>query len=451
MITKLTQSLRARLIASFILLTLIAWAGASVAAWHQTSNTLDKLFDTQQMLFAKRLSALDLRVLRADPQLPHTKKMVPRHRGKQDDDTLAFAIFSVDGQMRLNDGDNGKDLRFDYRRDGFTDGYLNGDDDPWRLVWLTTPDGRYRIVVGQEKEYREDMALDIVASQLAPWLIALPLMLLLLVWLVSRALAPLHKLAAQLRQRAPDDANRLETRRLPLEIKPLVDALNTLFIRIGEFMLRERRFTSDAAHELRSPLAALTVQAEVAQLAGNDPQVREHALNNLIAGAGRAARLVDQLLTLSRLDSLADLDDIEEVSLPALLQSAVVDVWHQAQREGVDIRLELKEEQVSLHGQTLLLSLMVRNVLDNAVRYSPGGCVVNVVLHKREICITDNGPGISPEFLPKLGERFFRPPGLEKTGSGLGLSIVRRIASLHGMKAQFSNVKSGGFEVRISW
>ncbi|WP_435946250.1 quorum sensing histidine kinase QseC [Dryocola sp. BD586] len=451
MIKKLTRSLRAKLIASFILLTVIAWVGASAAAWYQTSKTLDKLFDTQQMLFAKRLSALDLRIIRDDPKLPRTKKLVPHHRGNQDDDALAFAIFSVDGQMRLNDGDNGKDLRFDYRRDGFTDGYLNGDGDPWRLLWLTTPDGRYRIVVGQEKEYREDMALDIVASQLAPWLIALPLMLLLLAWLVSRALAPVHQLAAQLRRRSPDDAGRLETRRLPLEIKPLVDSLNTLFTRTGEFMLRERRFTSDAAHELRSPLAALKVQAEVAQLAGNDAPVRDHALNNLTTGIERATRLVDQLLTLSRLDSLAGLDDIEDVSLPALLQSAVMDAWHQAQREGVDIRLELQAEQVSVRGQALLLSLMVRNVLDNAVRYSPRGSAVAVILQPREICITDNGPGISPEFLPALGKRFFRPPGQEKTGSGLGLSIVQRIAALHGMQARFSNSESGGFQVRISW
>ncbi|WP_435952157.1 quorum sensing histidine kinase QseC [Dryocola sp. BD626] len=451
MIKTLTQSLRARLIAGFILLTVIAWLGASIAAWYQTSKTLDKLFDTQQMLFAKRLSAFDLRELRADPQLPRTKKMMPHHRGKQDDDTLAFAIFSADGIMQLNDGDNGKDLRFNYRRDGFTDGYLNGDDDPWRLVWLTTPDGRYRIVVGQEREYREDMALSIVASQLAPWLVALPLMLLLLVWLVSRALSPLHKLAMELRHRSPDDDTGLETKPLPSEVTPLVDALNLLFTRTGEFMLRERRFTSDAAHELRSPLAALKVQAEVAQLAGDDAPMRGHALNNLTTGIDRATRLVDQLLTLSRLDSLAGLDDLEDVSLPALLQSAVMDAYHQAQREGVDIRLELHDEQVSLRGQALLLSLMIRNVLDNAVRYSPRGSVVEVVLHKREICITDNGPGISAEFLPNLGERFFRPPGQEKTGSGLGLSIVQRIAALHGMHAHFSNVIAGGFQVRLTW
>ncbi|WP_202304219.1 quorum sensing histidine kinase QseC [Dryocola clanedunensis] len=451
MIKKLTQSLRARLIAGFVLLLLVTWAGASIAAWYQTSKSLNKLFDTQQLLFAKRLSALDLEGLGVSPQLPRSKKMIPHHRGKQDDDTLAFAIFSPEGRLLLNDGDNGKHLEYLYHRDGFMDGRLKGDDDEWRLLWLTTPEGKYRIVVGQEWDYRQEMAQDIVASQLLPWLIALPLMVLLLVWLVSRALAPLHELAAQLGRRAPDEASQLETHPMPLEVKPLVKALNQLFARTGEFMLRERRFTSDAAHELRSPLAALKVQTEVAQLSGNDAPSRDHALNNLSTGIDRATRLVDQLLTLSRLDSLAALDDVKELSLAELLQSAVMDAYHQAQREGVDIRLDVQDRQASLRGQPLLLSLMVRNVLDNAVRYSPARSVVNVALRKREICITDNGPGISTEYLATLGERFFRPPGQEKTGSGLGLSIVRRIAALHGMSVQFSNADSRGFQVRISW
>ena len=179
--------------------------------------------------------------------------------------------------------------------------------------------------------------------------------------------------------------------------------------------------------------------------------MRDHALTNLTTGIDRATRLVDQLLTLSRLDSLAGLEDIENVSLAALLQGAVMEAYHQAQREGVDIRLELANDPVSLRGQPLLLNVMVRNMLDNAVRYSPSGSVVNVVLNGREICITDNGPGVSPEFLPTLGERFFRPPGQEKTGSGLGLSIVTRIATLHGMKTHFSNMESGGFRVSITW
>ncbi|WP_202914386.1 MULTISPECIES: quorum sensing histidine kinase QseC [unclassified Buttiauxella] len=451
MIKTLTQSLRARLIAGYILLTLVAWVGASIAAWHQTSKTLNKLFDTQQVLFAKRLSALELDGVQGDAQLPRTKTMISNHRGKQDDDTLAFAIYTADGKLLLNDGDNGRNLIWRYQRDGFTDGKLAGDDDMWRMVWVTTPDGKYRIVVGQEWEYREDLALDIVLSQITPWLIALPLILLLLVWLVSRALAPLHKLANQLRTRKPDDDRELPTQTLPQEVRPLVMALNQLFSRTGELMQRERRFTSDAAHELRSPLAALKVQAEVAQLAQHDEPVRDHALNNLSAGIDRATRLVDQLLTLSRLDSLASLDDVQEVAFQLLLQNAVMDAWHEALRAGIDIRLDVQDPSVKRQGQPLLLSLMVRNLLDNAIRYSPRGCVVDVVLQSHEITITDNGPGVSPEFLTSLGERFFRPPGQEKTGSGLGLSIVRRIASLHGMQALFMNTSSGGFEVRIRW
>lgn len=451
MIKALTQSLRARLIAGYVLLTLLAWVGASVAAWHQTSKNLNKLFDTQQVLFAKRLSALKLDNMQGETELPRTKSLISHHRGKQDDDTLAFAIYTADGRLLLNDGDNGRNLTYRYQRDGFTDGKLAGDDDMWRMVWVTTPDGKHRIVVGQEWEYREDLALDIVLSQLTPWLIALPLILLLLVWLVSRALAPLHKLAHQLRSRKPDDGSELPTQTLPQEIRPLVVALNQLFSRTGELMQRERRFTSDAAHELRSPLAALKVQAEVAQLAQNDEPVRDHALNNLSAGIDRATRLVDQLLTLSRLDSLAGLDDVQEVELQSLLQNAVMDVWHQAVREGIEIRLDIQDASVKRQGQQLLLSLMVRNLVDNAVRYSPRGSVVDVVLQSREITITDNGPGVSPEFLTSLGERFFRPPGQEKTGSGLGLSIVRRIATLHGMQALFLNSNQGGFQVRIRW
>lgn len=451
MIKKLTQSLRARLIAGFILLTLVAWVGASIAAWHQTSKSLNKLFDTQQVLFAKRLSALELDGVESGTQLPRTKSLISHHRGKQDDDTLAFAIYSNQGQLLLNDGDNGKHLTYSYQRDGFVDGKVTGDDDMWRMVWVTTPDGKYRIVVGQEWEYREDLALDVVLSQLTPWLVALPLILLMLVWLVSRALAPLHKLAHQLRNRKPDDASELPTQTLPQEVRPLVVALNQLFTRTGEFMQRERRFTSDAAHELRSPLAALKIQAEVAQLAQNDEPVRDHALNNLSVGIDRATRLVDQLLTLSRLDFLAGLDDVQEVAFQPLLQNAVMDAYHEAQREGIDIRLDIQDASVKRQGQPLLLSLMVRNLLDNAVRYSPPGCVVDVVLQSNEITITDNGPGVSPKFLASLGERFFRPPGQEKTGSGLGLSIVRRIAALHGMQALFLNATSGGFQARIRW
>lgn len=442
-------SLKLRLTLLFLLLSLAAWFAASLVAWQQTNHKLDKLFDTQQMLFAKRLLTMDLDEVRAPERMRDIPKKV-KH-GRLDDDALAFAIFSADGDMILNDGENGRDIPYHYRRDGFDDGRLKDDNDAWRFVWLTSPDGKYRVVVGQEAEYRQEMALDVVSSQLTPWLVALPVMLLLLIVMLSRELKPLKKLAQTLRSRSPDATDTLSTQGVPAEVRPLLDSLNHLFTRTQEMMSRERRFTSDAAHELRSPLAALKVQTDVAQLYLDDPQAQAKALAQMHAGIDRASRLVDQLLTLSRLDSLDNLDNIEPLALADLLQSAVMDIYHPAQQAGIDIRLNINAPQATRTGQQLLLSLLVRNLLDNAIRYSPRGSVVDVTLNARSFSVRDNGPGIAPDALARVGERFYRPPGQDETGSGLGLSIVKRIATLHGMRVSLANSAEGGLDVTVSW
>lgn len=448
---KLTQrlSLKLRLTLLFLVLSLTAWFAASLVAWQQTSEKLDKLFDTQQMLFAKRLLTMDLDEIRA----PERMREVPKKakHGHLDDDALAFAIYTPDGKMVLNDGENGREIPYHYRREGFDNGQLNDDNDDWRFLWLTAPDGKYRVVVGQEREYRQEMALEVVRSQLTPWLVALPVMLLVLIVLLSRELWPLKKLAQTLRARSPDATDQLPTHGVPAEVSPLVEALNQLFTRTGEMMARERRFTSDAAHELRSPLTALKVQTDVAQLSLDDPQAQAKALDQLHAGIDRASRLVEQLLTLSRLDSLENLDDVEPLKLADLLQSAVMDIYHPAQQAGIEIRLHIHDPQVTRTGQQLLLSLLVRNLLDNAVRYSPRGSVVEVTLDTHSFTVRDTGPGIAPEALARIGERFYRPPGQDQTGSGLGLSIVKRIATLHRMQVSLRNGQDGGFEVRIGW
>lgn len=442
-------SLKLRLTLLFLVLSLTAWFAASLVAWQQTTHKLDKLFDTQQMLFAKRLLTMELDELHAPARMREVPKKA-KH-GHLDDDALAFAIYASDGTMILNDGENGRDIPYHYRRDGFDDGLLQDDNDEWRFLWLTSPDGKYRVVVGQEWEYRQDMALDVVSSQLTPWLVALPVMLLLLIVLLSRELKPLKKLAQTLRARSPDATDALPTQSVPAEVRPLLDSLNHLFARTQEMMTRERRFTSDAAHELRSPLAALKVQTDVAQLSQDDPQAQEKALKQLHAGIDRASRLVDQLLTLSRLDSLDSLDGVEQIAMADLLQSAVMDIYPPAQQAGIDIRLNINAPEVTRTGQQLLLSLLVRNLLDNATRYSPRGSVVDVTLDARRFTVRDNGPGISPDALARLGERFYRPPGQDATGSGLGLSIVKRIAALHGMHVALGNAPEGGFEVNVSW
>ncbi|ULH10421.1 two-component system sensor histidine kinase QseC [Serratia marcescens] len=447
-------SLRLRLILIFSLLALLTWSTASVVAWVMSRNTINEVFDTQQMLFAKRLATANLGDLLADESarsLPKTKKLVHHgKRGEQDDDALAFAIFDRQGKMLLNDGENGADFLFDEEREGFTDGERKGDDDSWRLLWLTSPDGRYRIVVGQEWDYRRDMALGMVTGQLVPWLVTLPVLMLLIALMVGRELRPLRAVAAGLRRRAPDDETPLDARQVPTEVRPLVDALNALFARINALLVRERRFTSDAAHELRSPLAALRVQTEVVQLAGDDAPMREHALDNLTVGIDRATRLVDQLLTLSRLDSLSDLAELAPIDWNELVTMTLAEQDKQAYAAGVTLRYEQQGTPPARQGQTLLLSLLLRNLLDNAVRYTPKGGVVTVTLSERSLTVEDDGPGVTTEHLARLGERFYRPPGQEQTGSGLGLSIVQRIAGLHGLQVSFANRPAGGFVARLA-
>ena len=447
-------SLRLRLILIFSVLALLTWLIASGVAWHQTRKHINEVFDTQQMLFAKRLAATGLGERlneQKNTELPDTKKWVHKgSRGHTDDDALTFAIFNRQGDMLLNDGEKGRHIRFDRDTLGFKDVELKGDDDLWRMVWLTSPDGQYRVAVGQEYDYRNDMAWGLVSGQLTPWLASLPVLLLALILMVTLELRPLRRVAEGLRQRSPEDATPISTDKLPGEVLPLADALNSLFTRTGEMLVRERRFTSDAAHELRSPLAALRVQTEVVQLSGDDTEMREHALENLTTSIDRATRLVDQLLTLSRLESFAEPEALERVDWSSLVVQSLAEQDHRAHSKGIELRFEHHGTPPEMRGQSLLLSLMVRNLLDNAIRYSPAGTYITITLDAQGLCVADQGPGITGEHLARLGERFYRPPGQEQTGSGLGISIVQRIAQLHQMKVVYRNRAEGGLEVRVS-
>ena len=160
---------------------------------------------------------------------------------------------------------------------------------------------------------------------------------------------------------------------------------------------------------------------------------------------------MDQLLTLSRLDSLSGLDDVHDIALQDVLQTGVMDHYHKARTSGVELMLDIRQTPPPRRAQPLLLALLVRNLLDNAIRYSPRGSTVTITLDAHSFSVEDNGPGVSPEYLKRIGERFFRPPGQEKTGSGLGLSIVQRIATLHGMTTHFSDGENGGFRVEVRW
>ncbi len=237
---------------------------------------------------------------------------------------------------------------------------------------------------------------------------------------------------------------------MPKKVRPVIDALNGLFGRIHTMVQRERRFTSDAAHELRSPLAALQVQSEVIQLAADDEAMRTHALQQLDAGIVRATRLVDQLLTLSRIEAEDARNAFQPVMLKKVAQETLASQLPLAEKSDIRLRFNAEADPV-ISGHPLLLSLLIRNLLDNAIRYTPPGSNVDLILQSGRLRVEDNGSRLSPDALQRLGERFWRPLGQEKSGSGLGLSIVRNIAQLHGMTLHFSQLPEGGLCVSLSW
>ena len=244
--------------------------------------------------------------------------------------------------------------------------------------------------------------------------------------------------------RRPGDVSLLETDDVPTEILPLVQNLNQFFTRTGEQLERERRFVSDAAHELRSPLAALRIQTEVAQLADDDAQTREMALAHLTQGIDRATQLVEQLLTLSRLDNLKELNHQEPIHWSEIITSLIGELYFSAQQRQIELQFEHQGDPAVKQGQLLLLAQMLRNLLDNAIKYCPQGTLVRVILQPRKILIEDNGGGVAPEELAKLGQRFYRPAGQNEKGSGLGLSIVARIAELHHYRFRLENIETNG-------
>ena len=300
---------------------------------------------------------------------------------------------------------------------------------------------------------REELARDIAGNLLRPLWFSLPLLALLLWIAVMRGLRPLDKLAREVERREPDNLAALDASSAPREVVPLIERLNRLFTRIDASMQKERRFTSDAAHELRTPVAAIKAQAQVARAATAEAE-RIRALDNAILGCDRAAHLIEQLLTLARVDTL-DRDVAEPCQLRDIAAETIAALAPAALEKGVQLEL-LAGNEVEVRGNPGLLRVLLRNLLDNAVKHTPPGTSVQVdITHEPGtacLSVSDNGPGIPEQERAKVLERFYRPLGTQGSGSGLGLSIVKRIAEVHDATLQIQPVNEGrGLRVTVAF
>ncbi|MCF6298828.1 MAG: ATP-binding protein [Thiomicrorhabdus sp.] len=277
-------------------------------------------------------------------------------------------------------------------------------------------------------------------------------MLGIFIWFgIGQSLQPFKKISQQLSQRKTIDLSSIDENNIPNEVRPLTSSVNQLFAQMKTAFDTERRFTSDAAHELRTPLAALKTHAEVALKADNYEEQRK-ALSQVVQGVNRATRLVEQLLTLARLDPDTGFSNIRRFDLFIVAEDVLSTQAILAIGKNIEISLAGTRGKF-VAGNSEAIGVLMRNLIDNAIRYTPrdGEVEVSIARKKNTIIwtVADSGPGIPVEERGKIFNRFYRSLGTKESGSGLGLSIVTRIADLHYLTIQLNTSKMGGLQIDI--
>ena len=437
---KPAPSLRARLTAA-LLLAVLAFAALQAAVTYRTARAeTEALFDAQMQRIALSLSgSLGAGALSDDAPAADT----PAAR------EMIIQIWRADGVM-LYRSPQGR-LLPPQTVIGFSDTVAGGE--PYRIYALRT--ATQVVQVAQQTEARGRMAGQLALRAVLPVALLAPVLMLIVWWVVGRAIGPIERVRRQVAARRPDDLAPLPTAGLPAEVRPLVGEMNGLLTRLSAAWDALTHFTADAAHELRSPLAALRLQAQSLQRAPDDA-TRAIATERLLAGIDRATRLVEQLLALARQEGAGEGAELVSLDLTALARNALADAEPEAARHAIALTLDAPTAHVVLRADEAALAVLLRNLLGNALRHtSPGGQVRVGVREEAsviDLTVEDSGPGIAPDERARVQGRFYRVPGTPGHGSGLGLAIVRAIAERHGAALTLdASPTLGGLRVMLRW
>jgi two-component system sensor histidine kinase QseC len=456
------------------------WVATAVLTWSDVHHEMDELLDAHlaqaaALLAAQAHDADDYEAV----DLPALHRYAPR---------VAFQVWNGDVLWLRSVQAPAAPLGGPRFVPGLSDQRFGGE--RWRVFSARGTLEGVRVYVAEQERSREAILWALLRSMLWPVALALPLLVGGSWWAVRRGLLPLRDMGAAIAARDPRALQPLELpgSTLPSEMAPMLQALNRLFARIAQLMDAERRFTADAAHELRTPIAAIRAQAQVA-LAATEDAPRQHALQAVLQGCERATRLVEQLLTLSRLEA-EDAPVLQPVALDELARQVLAELAPTALDRCQELALEA-EPGCRVQAEPTLAAVLIRNLVDNAIRYSPPGARVLVRLtpagkatpagrdsdidagtravagphaqvpHDARVAagaagvrlyVEDSGPGLDEAQRARLGERFFRVLGSGASGSGLGWSIVRRIAAAHGARVEVGRSDAlGGLAARVDW
>lgn len=323
----------------------------------------------------------------------------------------------------------------------------------WR-VFATRTSGQV-IQVAQPISVRNTMALEAVSSMLLPHVLLLPLLSILMWLVVGRGLSALQRLAGTVATRTAQALDPLPERDIPEEVLPLVGSLNGLLHRLREAIAGQKSFIADAAHELRTPITALALQVQILERTSQNAETKA-LVDELKAGVQRCTRAVNQLLTLARQDPDVVSQAVATVRLAELARSVVLEQSIIAEAKRIDLGLATSDERAVVRGDPDAMRTLLSNLVENALRYTPGGGRVDVsaacsAAGQAFLEVIDSGPGIPAGDRARIFDRFFRGEGNQEPGTGLGLAIVQRIAKRHGASIQLGDSVLGGFKIRVSF
>ena len=413
-IQTLKQSLQVRisiaLILMFLPLSIIAGAFSYYQTYHEAEELQDDLL---------RQTAAYINPKTTDyTQIGSENHILIQTFGQEDtvplSDTLGEGFHTIKGSVDDDDDDD--------------------DDDEYRAYIRQTPQGK--IAVLQETEYRDDLAATAAYQSVLPLLIALPLMILLTVWITYRAMRPVKTLSASLGQRRSDDLSPLDGEGVPSEIQGFVTAINQLLQRTGENIRRQQRFIADAAHELRSPLTALSLQAERLTKLPQSDEAREQT-GLILQSIQRNRHLLEQLLTHARAQGSETQRNLTDISLQAQFRRVLQELMPLALNKQQDIGVAV-ENDLRIRADDTEIYTLIKTFTDNAIRYTPAGGRIDIGFSETPTTLTiwveDDGPGIPAAERSRVTDAFYRILGTEQQGTGLGLSIADAIAKRYGGK-----------------
>jgi len=414
-----SASLRTRLFLILVAATSMIWLFAIGWIYVGTKQEVESVLDARLQEAARMVASLGTSKSVATPSAetgmdsPAGTLIYERQ--------LACQIWSLDGRLVARSR-GAPSSSLGGTQTGFSDRRIEGE--TWRVFALEDTDRGLRVLVGDRLGVREHLVTDIIKGLLAPALLIVPLLGLLIWTSLNRGLRPLRRLALELQQRRADDMSPVETGRAPAEILPMMAALNALFSKVESMRRHEREVTAFAAHELRTPLAGLRTQAQVA-IGTSDGAIRHSALRQIMIAVDRTTRLVRQLLDIANLDALQHPGRDTRINAGAII-GEIVDA-HPA-REGLRVEVDPMLNWIAFTANAELLVLALRNLFENAVQHTAHSGLVRWSLERRPgeiiVAIEDEGPGIPPDELPLVTRRFYRGRHKSPSGSGLGLAIA---------------------------